>query len=251
MKIIRLISTTALAGLSLASAVHAQDIRDLEKLRDAERRADDWQTQRDMIQDRARQDMMFPERGRPLERRRAEMKLEQLTQPDFKEIQVGPQWRIGVMVEPLDPFVRMHLGLPEDAGVRVSMVQEGEPAAQAGIEENDIIVVAGDRKINNLEALRDVVERSGKEGRAVVLQVIHKGERKPVKVAPLGPKPERDSDEARPQPERDQGRPFVEIQRRLERQEKMIQELRAELKRLRKQVETDEREDKDDDDNDE
>jgi hypothetical protein len=250
MKTIRLIATTALAGLSLATALHAQDIRDLEKLRDAERPGtqDDWEAQREMLQDRARREMMFPDKVRqPLERRRAEMKLEELKQPDSQEIQVGPQWRIGVMVEPLDPFVRMHLGLPEDAGVRVSHVQEGEPAAQAGIEVNDIIVVAGDRKIGNLDALRDVVERSGKEGRPVALQIIHKGERKPVKVAPLGPKPERDSEEARPQPERDQGRPFVDIQRRLEHQEKMIQELRAELKRLRKQIEADEREDKDDD----
>lgn len=200
-----------------------------------------------MIQDRARGEMMFPGKVRPLERRRAEMKLQELMQPDFQEIEGGPQWRIGVMVEPLDPFVRMHLGLPEDAGVRVSMVAEGEPAAQAGLEVNDIIVVAGDSKVSKLEDLRAAVEKSGKEGHPLVLHVIHKGERKPVKVMPLGPKPERDLDDARSQLERDQGRPFIEIQRRLEHQEKMIQELRAELKRLRKQIEADEREDKKDD----
>ena len=235
------ISTIAVASLSLAFSAHAQEDREPQRPRDH----DDWQAQREMMQDQALREMMLPERARPLQRRRAEMKLEQLTQPDFREIQVDPQWRIGVMVEPLDPFVRMHLGLPEDAGVRVSHVQEGEPAAQAGIEENDIIVVAGDSKINNLEGLREVVARSGKEGRPVILHVIHKGERKPVKVIPLGPKPEQDSD-ARPQPERDQGRPFVELQRRLDHQDKMIQELRAELKKLRKQIQADEREDEED-----
>src|SRR5688572_30680279 len=215
MKTIRPILTIAGASLSLAFAAQAQDLRDLERLQDAAPPGSesDWEIQRKMIQDRALQDMMLPDKARQQERRRAEKKLQDLKQPDFSEIQVGPQWRIGVMVEPLDPFVRMHLGLPEDAGVRVSMVAEGEPAAAAGIQVDDIIVVAGDSKIANLDALRGAVERCGKEGRPLVLHVIHKGERKPVKVVPLGPKPQDDSD-ARPHPERDQGRPFVEIQRR-------------------------------------
>ncbi len=267
MKTIHSISTLALASLSLAFTAHAQSptdldgrpvrppadmnweptrklLRDRAQDPDLDRRVDigrsgigqpapdDWEAPRKLMQDRAAARML-----RPLEPRRAEMQLQQLTDPDSKEINVAPTWRIGVMVEPLDPFVRMHLGLPDDAGVRVSEVAADNPAAAAGVEVNDIIVVASDRKIGNLDALREVVERCGKEGRPVVLQIIHKGQRKPVVIQPLGPKPERDRDEARPQPERgDQGRPFIEMQRRLDRQDKMIQELRSELKKLRKQV---------------
>lgn len=249
MKAIHPISTIVLASLSLAFAAHAQAPLDPEGS-PGRPGPEDWDASRKLLQDRAQEQMMFPGQPRLQERRRGEMKLQQLKEPDSKEIEVGPTWRIGVMVEPLDPFVRMHLGLPDDAGVRVSEVAGGNPAAEAGIEVNDIIVVAGDRKIGSLDALREVVERSGKEGRPVMLQVIHKGERKPVVVQPLGPKPERDRDEARPQPERgDQGRPFFEMQRRLDRQEKMIQELRSELKKLRKQVQ-ELKEDEDDEEED-
>jgi membrane-associated protease RseP (regulator of RpoE activity) len=188
-----------------------------------------------MMQERAARDLMMPERGRPLERRRGEMRLQALTQPDSQELQVPPTWRIGVMVEPLDPFVRMHLGLGEDAGVRVSMVAEGDPAAHAGIQVDDIIVAADGGKIANLEALRAAVEKCGKENRPLGLVLIHRGERQSVGLQPEGPKPEA-APENRTQPGPDQGRPFVEIQRRLDRQEKMIQELRGEVKKLRRQV---------------
>ncbi|WP_035615760.1 PDZ domain-containing protein [Haloferula sp. BvORR071] len=250
------IPAAVLALVSLSLVTHAQEFRDLERLRDADRPAEENhpEARRDEIHDRVqRGGMMVPEEARPgerapergrMERLRRQMSLGELTQPDFQEAQALPQWRIGVAVEPIDPFVRMHLGLGENAGARVNHVEEGSPAAQAGIEVDDIIIAADGEKIAGLEPLRDSVEKAGKQGKPVALELLHRGERRTLVVSPLGPKPEEEKRDARP----DQAqRPFVELMRRLDRQDKEIEALRKELRKLRKQVE----DQKDDDDKEE
>lgn len=152
--------------------------------------------------------------------------------------QAAPRWMIGVSVEPIEPFVRDHLGLPEGTGTRVSVVADGSPAANGGIEVNDIIISANQKPVDSLEALKEAVEQSGKDGSTLALEVLHKGERKTVSLEPMGPKPapaEEKADGPRPEdPARD--RRLAEMNRRLDRQQRQIEDLRKELTKLRKKL---------------
>ena len=172
--------------------------------------------QRGML-DRMRRDLMMPNAG-------------------LQEARQSP-WLIGISVAPIESFVRAHLGLEEGVGTRVSMVADGSPAAQAGIVVDDIVISADGQKISDLEGLKAVVEKSGKEGRPVSLEILHQGQRKTLSIVPRGPKPEQ---EANPQPQ-DSERREVNLLRRLNRQEKLIEELRQEIAKLRKKVEKMER----------
>ena len=57
----------------------------------------------------------------------------------------GPSGYIGVALVDLTPELRRHFGVGEEAGVMVSRVEEGSPAAKAGVVVGDILVaVDGD-----------------------------------------------------------------------------------------------------------
>ena len=64
---------------------------------------------------------------------------------------------------------------PEAAGVLVRSVQDGSPAAQAGLRANDLIVAVGRTPVGTLKAFRDVAKGASflmlnvKRGNAVVL----------------------------------------------------------------------------------
>lgn len=156
----------------------------------------------------------------------------------------GGPWVIGVMVEPIEPILREHFGIDEGTGARVSFVAEDKPAAKAGIKVNDIVVSADGQKISNLEQLRDVVTKCGKEGRPLSLEIIHKGKRQPVSIQVENP---RQAQELRPLQPREPKFQFAELFRRMEHQEQQIRELQKEIRQLRKQVKEQAKEDEDGD----
>lgn len=167
-----------------------------------------------------------------LDRVHRDMELPRTVHPAIEEFRQSP-WLIGISVAPIEPFVRAHLGLEEGVGARVSMVADGTPAAEAGITVDDIVISADGQKIANLEGLKEAVEKSGKEGRPVSLEILHQGQRKTLSIVARGPKPERDVNPQVQDPERRQNN----LLRRLNRQEKLIDELREEIAKLRKKVE--------------
>lgn len=160
-----------------------------------------------------------------------------------------PKWRIGLGAVPVEPVLRTHLDLPKDAGLLVTELVRGGPAAEAGIERDDILVAAGDRKLAKLDDLREAVQVAGKAGRPLPLSVIHQGKRKQLKVMPVGPPAEKaEPRESAERPERvaaprimaEMNRRFEamerrlnEMNRRLERQQRMIEELRNRPTRVR------------------
>jgi serine protease Do len=76
--------------------------------------------------------------------------------PDGDGQDAGP--RIGVAVAPLTPELRAQASIPaEVTGVFVQRVQPGSPAAEAAIMPSDVIVSAGGRAVDSVEALRDAV----------------------------------------------------------------------------------------------
>jgi hypothetical protein len=234
MKTIPPISTAVLCGATLAFSANAQEVQpekpqpppEMKELLegdpapaprtppDHERppETESERMQREVLE-RMRRDLMVPGAG-------------------LQEFRQSP-WLIGISIVSIEPFVRAHLGLEEGVGARVSMVADGSPAAQAGIVVDDIVISADGQKISDLDGLKGAVEKSGKENRPVSLEILHQGQRKTVSIVPRGPKPEQ---EANPQPQ-DPERRQNNLVRRLNRQEKLIEELRQEISKLRKKVE--------------
>lgn len=166
-------------------------------------------------------------------------------QPERPEPEAA-RWKIGLVVEPVAPFIRQHLGLDGNVGVRVVQVADGSPAARVGIRENDIIFVAGDKRISNLEDLKGAVELAGREGHPIQLGWIHQGERKGAELKPQGPTPvqreKRDerAERAEQRPAAAMMRRMEEMARRMERQQREIEELRREIEKLKRQQQEEE-----------
>lgn len=89
---------------------------------------------------------------------------------------------IGVEVSPPDDVLRSHLGLAEGKGLVVTSVTEGGPAAQAGIQVNDVLVSVGDEEFDGVEKLRQLLEAS--QDKPVSIGFIRGGQRQKVEVTP-------------------------------------------------------------------
>jgi predicted metalloprotease with PDZ domain len=137
----------------------------------------------------------------------------------------GPRWFVGLMVEPLPPFLREHLGLDADTGVRVSRVLPDSPAAKTGIRPNDIVTAANGRKVALLPDLKDAVEAAGKDAKPLKIEWLHRGQPKSAELQP--------KDLAPPAPEPSEEQQAGNVQQQLDRQQREIDALRKELRRLR------------------
>jgi serine protease Do len=70
---------------------------------------------------------------------------------------------LGVEAIELPASLRAHFGAPEDAGVLVSRVAEGSPAADSGIRIGDVIYEADGQLVTSAEALSQLVSEAGVE----------------------------------------------------------------------------------------
>jgi len=73
---------------------------------------------------------------------------------------------LGVQVLGLTPELRAHFGAPEDAGVLVAKVEEGSPAAAAGIEVGDVLTAVDGKPIAGPQSLALAI-REKKAGESV------------------------------------------------------------------------------------
>jgi len=82
------------------------------------------------------------------------------------------QPRLGIAVAPAHVANRLRrsVGLPERAGVLVRGVEEGSPAAAAGIAEGDLIVAAGGRPVGDVDDLHEALGISGLPAELVLLR---------------------------------------------------------------------------------
>jgi serine protease Do len=82
--------------------------------------------------------------------------------------------RLGVAVAPPRAARRMRraVGLPERDGLLVRAVEEDGPAGRAGIERGDLIVAAGGREIEGVEALYSVLDELPPAGGELELTVV-------------------------------------------------------------------------------
>ena len=57
--------------------------------------------------------------------------------------------------------MRSAVGLPARDGLLVRAVQEGSPAAKAGVQRGDLLIAAGDRELRSVDDLFDALEAGG------------------------------------------------------------------------------------------
>lgn len=81
---------------------------------------------------------------------------------------------LGVGLVELTPELRTHFGVPDDAGVMVSSVEDGSPADKAGIKVGDILTSLDGKDVESSWDIRSRV-RELKEGEQVPLQVWRDG----------------------------------------------------------------------------
>jgi serine protease Do len=67
---------------------------------------------------------------------------------------------IGVQMGPLDAKMAAKLGAKDRKGVLVNDVVPGSPAAEAGVQELDVITAFDDQPVEGTRALQEIVERS-------------------------------------------------------------------------------------------
>ena len=91
--------------------------------------------------------------------------------------------RLGVALAPAGATRRMRtaVGLPERPGLLVRAVDDGGPAARAGVEAGDLIVGAGDRDVDGLDPLHSALDAVGEEDE-LTLRVVRGTEERQVEV---------------------------------------------------------------------
>jgi serine protease Do len=92
--------------------------------------------------------------------------------------------RLGVAVAPPRVARRMRraVGLPERDGLLVRAVEEDSPAASAGIERGDLLVSAGDRHLDGVDALYEALDAVPSEGGTLELTIVRGTDERPVTV---------------------------------------------------------------------
>ena len=82
--------------------------------------------------------------------------------------------RLGVAVAPPRVARRMRraVGLPERDGLLVRAVEEGSPAAQAGLEAGDLIVAAAGEHLDGIESLYSALDALPRAGAELELTVV-------------------------------------------------------------------------------
>ena len=87
------------------------------------------------------------------------------------ELEEQNQGRLGLAVQELDEETRKSLGAEENRGVLVQDVRQGSPAAEAGLQPNDVILSFNQRDISSAEELLRQVENA-EAGRSSVMLVL-------------------------------------------------------------------------------
>ncbi len=91
--------------------------------------------------------------------------------PAVVRIVTGPRTFLGVQLTDLSPELREHFGAPRDAGVMIASVEEGSPAAKAGLKVGDIVTKAGGRSVERASDLSHAVRRT-EEGQKLSLAIV-------------------------------------------------------------------------------
>ncbi len=89
---------------------------------------------------------------------------------------------LGVQLSDLTPELRVHFGVPEDAGVMVGKVVDGSPAFRAGVEVGDIVTAVDGVAVDSASSLAHAI-RGHEDGDTVILEVWRDGRMEKISAA--------------------------------------------------------------------
>ena len=72
-------------------------------------------------------------------------------------------------MQPLTPELAQRYGLTEKTGLVIADVDQGSPAAQAGLQEGDLIVEVNRKRVTQVSELQSALAASRKEGSILLL----------------------------------------------------------------------------------
>lgn len=98
----------------------------------------------------------------------------------------GGAW-LGVHTVPLVPALRAQLEIPDGQGIVIEFIAADGPAADAGLEENDIILTLDGKPVRSVEAFRRQL-RESIPGATAVITYLRKGKEDSA-IATLGDRP--------------------------------------------------------------
>lgn len=101
---------------------------------------------------------------------------------------------LGVSLQPLDRELAQALGTTDTKGALIAAVEPGTPAARAGLRPGDLVLAAGERRVESPRDLASAVA-DAKPGAQIALTVVRDGRRMEQQVT-LGAQPDRRSDVA-------------------------------------------------------
>jgi serine protease Do len=94
---------------------------------------------------------------------------------------------LGVAIQDMDVSLAEQFGVEVTEGVLISDVQDGSPAKEAGFERGDIVIEYGNKKISDVNRLRNIVAQT-KVGKKVKVKVLRK-EKEKVLTVEIGEQP--------------------------------------------------------------
>jgi len=97
-------------------------------------------------------------------------KVAKLDEPDQKVVSdAGEKGKLGVAVEPVTPAIAKDLGLKDARGLVVRRVEDGSPAANAGIRSGDVILEVDRQPVKDVTTLKRLVDKHAKGTPLVLL----------------------------------------------------------------------------------
>lgn len=94
-----------------------------------------------------------------------------------------PKFMIGVSLAEVPASLRAHITLEDKQGIMVGRVMPDSPAAKAGLQQYDIILGSGDKKLSHPKELQTLVDAAGEK--PVTMTVQRRGELKTIEITPL------------------------------------------------------------------
>jgi membrane-associated protease RseP (regulator of RpoE activity) len=88
----------------------------------------------------------------------------------------------GMSMSPADDALRVHLSLPKDQGLIVTSLAPNAPAAQAGVQQNDVLLKLGDTPLAKAEDLEESLKAAG--DKAASLTILRGGKSLTIPVQP-------------------------------------------------------------------
>jgi len=96
-------------------------------------------------------------------------------------VQLSEYW-IGLELQPTSDALRVQLGLPEGQGLIVANVMPESPAAEAGLQQHDVLLTAGAKPLGELADLVAAIDEA--KGAPLALGLIRAGKAQKIVVTP-------------------------------------------------------------------